>query len=55
LPAGVDRQQVRHGAVVAFAEHGLLAERHVCDPAPTVEPHPEADRFVAAVAEELAG
>ena len=53
LPAGVDRQQVRHGAVTAFAERGLLAERHVCDPPLAAEPHPETDAFVAAVAEHL--
>ena len=32
---------------------GLLAERHVCDPPLAVEPHPETDTFVAAVAEHL--
>ncbi|HUQ23034.1 MAG TPA: hypothetical protein VM049_08465 [Gaiellaceae bacterium] len=53
LPAGVDRQQVRHGAVAAFGERGLLSARHVCDPPLAAAPHPETDAFVAAVAERL--
>ena len=53
LPAGVDRQQVRHGAVSALGKRGLLSERHVCDPPLAAEPHPETDTFVAAVAEHL--
>jgi hypothetical protein len=53
LPAGVDRQQVRHGAVVALAERGLLSDRHVCDPPLAAEPHPETDTFVAGVGEHL--
>jgi hypothetical protein len=54
LPDGVDRQQVRHGAVHAFGERGLLSARNVCDPPLAVEPHAETDRFVAAVAERSA-
>ena len=50
LPDGVDRQQVRHGAVAALAERGLLSPRHVCDPPADVERHPETERFVTAVA-----
>ena len=53
LPAGVDRQQVRHGAVKAFDARGLLSERHVCDPPLAAEPHRETETFVAAVAEHL--
>jgi hypothetical protein len=53
LPADVDRQQVRHGAVKAFDARGLLSERHVCDPPLAAEPHPETETFVAAVAEHL--
>ena len=53
LPAGIDRQQVRHGAVTALGERGLLSGRHVCDPPLAAEPHPETDRFVAALAEHL--
>jgi hypothetical protein len=53
LPADVDRQQVRHGAVALLAERGLLSERHVCDPQLEAAPHPETDAFVAAVAERL--
>ncbi len=50
LPDDVDRQQVRHGAVAALAKRGLLSSRHVCDSPLDVEPHPETERFVAAVA-----
>ena len=53
LPTGVDRQQVRHGAVNALDARGLLSARHVCDPPLAAEPHPETDAFVAAVAEHL--
>ena len=53
LPAGVDRQQVRHGVVTALGEQGLLSERHVCDPPLASDPHPETESFVAAVAEHL--
>ena len=53
LPDGVDRQQVRHGAVARLAEEGLLSERHVCDPPLAKEPHAETERFVAAVEEHL--
>jgi hypothetical protein len=53
LPAGVDRQQIRNGAVSALAARGLLSERHVCDPPLPAEPHPETDAFVAALAEHL--
>jgi hypothetical protein len=53
LPADADRQQVRHGAVTALGERGLLSARHVCDPPLAAEPHPETDTFVAAVAEHL--
>lgn len=53
LPAGVDRQQIRHGSVTALGEHGLLAERHVCDPPLAAEPHPETDRFVEAIEARL--
>ncbi len=54
LPAGVDRQQVRHGAVTALGERGLLSERHVCDPPLAAKPNPETDAFVAGLAEHLA-
>ena len=53
LPEGVDRQQVRHGAVVRLAERGLLSERHVCDPALAAAPHAETESFVVALAERL--
>jgi hypothetical protein len=53
LPAGVDRQQVRHSAVARLAEQGLLSERHVCDPPHEAEPSAETQRFVAALAENL--
>ena len=53
LPEGVDRQQVRHGAVGRLAELGLLSERHVCDPPLAAEPHAETQAFVTAVAERL--
>lgn len=53
LPTGVDRQQVRHGAVTALGERGLLSARHVCDTPLVAEPHPETETFVASVAEHL--
>ena len=53
LPADVDRQRVRHGAVALLAERGLLSERHVCDPPLEAAPHPETDAFVAALAERF--
>ena len=53
LPAEVDRQRVRHGAVALFAERGLLAERHVCDPPLPAEPTAEAAELVSAVEERL--
>jgi hypothetical protein len=53
LPAGVDRQRVRHGAVALLADRGLLAERHVCDPPLEAAPHPETDAFVATIQERL--
>lgn len=53
LPADVDRQHVRHGAVALFAEQGLLSERHVCDPLLPADPTPQAEELAAAVAERL--
>ena len=44
LPDGVDRQQVRHGAVARLAERGLLSDRHVCDPPREAEPSAETQR-----------
>ncbi len=54
LPDEVDRQQVRHGAVTTLGERGLLSPRHVNDPVLATEPHPETDRFIAALVEHLA-
>ena len=53
LPAEVDRQRVRHGAVALLAERGLLSARHVCDPPLPSEPTVEAEELVAAVEECL--
>ena len=53
LPDGVDRQQVRHGAVTELAERGRLSGRQVCDPASPAAPHPETDRFVEAIEARL--
>ena len=53
LPEGVDRQQVRHGAVTALSEHGLLSDRHVCDPPLPAAPTPQTDEFVAAVEQRV--
>lgn len=53
LPAGVDRQQVRHGAVARLAERGLLSERHVCDQPQPADPTAEADELVGAVEKHL--
>lgn len=53
LPDGVDRQQVRHGAVAQLAERGRLSGRQVCDPASPAAPHPETDRFVDAIEARL--
>ena len=53
LPDGVDRQQVRHGAVAQLAERGRLSGRQVCDPASPAAPHPETDRFVEAIEARL--
>jgi hypothetical protein len=53
LPADVDRQHVRHGAVALLAERGLLSDRHVCDPPLPARPTAQADELVAAVAERL--
>jgi hypothetical protein len=53
LPDGVDRQQVRHGAVAQLAESGRLSGRHVCDPASPAAPHPETGRFVEAIEARL--
>lgn len=53
LPDGVDRQQVRHGAVALLAERGLLSGRHVCDPPLAAAPHAETESFVGALAERL--
>ena len=53
LPAGVDRQQVRHGAVAQLAERGALSDRQVCDPPSLAAPHPETDRFVEAIEARL--
>jgi hypothetical protein len=53
LPDDVDRQQVRHGAVTALGERGLLSPRHVNDPVLAKEPYPETERFVTAIAEQL--
>jgi hypothetical protein len=53
LPAGVDRQQVRHSAVARLAEQGLLSDRHVCDEALPKEPTAETERFVEALAARI--
>ena len=53
LPDGVDRQQVRHGAVAQLAERGRLSGRQVCDPASPAAPQPETDRFVEAIEARL--
>ena len=53
LADGVDRQQVRHGAVAALAERGLLSERQVCDPPLSFPASPETERFVAEIEERL--
>ena len=53
LPSGVDRQQIRHGAVTKLAERGRLSGRQVCDPASPAAPHPETDRFVEAIEARL--
>ena len=53
LSAGVDRQQVRHGAVAQLAERGRLSARQVCDPASPAAPHPETGRFVEAIEARL--
>jgi hypothetical protein len=53
LPAEVDRQQVRHGAVALLAERGLLSDRHVCDPPLLAEPTEQADELAAAIEERL--
>ena len=53
LADGVDRQQVRHGAVTALAERGLLSERQVCDPPLSFPASPETERFVAEIEERL--
>jgi hypothetical protein len=55
LPADVDRQHVRHGAVALLADRGLLSERHVCDPPLPAEPTPQAEELVTAVEERLRG
>jgi hypothetical protein len=49
LPDEIDRQQVRHGAVVALGERRLLSDRHVCDPPLPAEPTAQAAELVAAV------
>ena len=53
LPNGVDRQQVRHGAVRELGARGLLSERQVCDPPLETAPSPETERFVAAIEDRL--
>lgn len=53
LPAEVDRQQVRHGAVSELTQRKLLSPRQVCDPPLGAAPHPETDRFVAAIEARL--
>jgi hypothetical protein len=53
LPAGVDRQQIRHSAVARLAEQGLLSDRHVCDEALPKEPTAETERFVEALAARI--
>ena len=53
LPAGADRQRVRHGAVAQLAERGRLSARQVCDPASPAAPHPETGRFVEAIEARL--
>jgi hypothetical protein len=53
LPADVDRQRVRHGAVALLGERGLLSDRHVCDPPLEAKPTAEAEELAAAVAERL--
>ena len=53
LADGVDRQQVRHGAVTLFGERGLLSDRQVCDPPLPAEPTLQAEELVAAVEERL--
>ncbi len=53
LPDGVDRQQVRHSAVTALSDRGLLSERQVCDPPLGFPSSPETERFVAEIEERL--
>jgi hypothetical protein len=53
LPADVDRQHVRHGAVTELAARGLLSEREVCDPPLEVASSPETERFLAAIEQRL--
>ena len=55
LADGVDRQQVRHGAVALFEERGLLSGRQVCDPPLPSEPTSQAEELVVAVEERLRG
>ena len=55
LAEGVDRQQVRHGAVALLTERGVLSERHVCDPPLPAEPTVQAEELVAAVEDRLPG
>jgi hypothetical protein len=55
LAEGVDRQQVRHGAVALLGERGLLSDRQVCDPPLPAEPTPQAEELVAAVEGRLRG
>jgi hypothetical protein len=49
LPEAIDRQRVRHGAVVLLAQRGLLSPREVCDPPLEAEPAVETEAFVDAI------
>jgi hypothetical protein len=53
LPAGVDRQRIRHAAVALLAERGLLSPREACDPPAAAEPAPETEAFVDAIEAQL--
>ena len=53
LPADVDRQQVRHGAVALLAERGLLSAGHVCDPPTAAQLTAQAEELAGAVEERL--
>ena len=54
LPEGLDRQRIRHGAVVLLGKRGLLSPRHVCDAPLETEPAAETESFVNAIEAQLA-